>query len=73
MGGWMGAEQPAHENLRELGLVSLEKRWLCGDLLVAFQHLQRSCQEDGARLSTQCCMVGRHNRNKVKLEVRAGY
>ena len=55
------------ERLRELGLISLEKRRLWGHLIAAFQYLKGAYKKDRDRLfGKACCSRTRVNCFKLK-------
>ena len=57
----------SEDRLRELGLFSLEKRRLWGDLTAAFQCIKGAYKKDGDRLFIRACCDGtRGNVFKVK-------
>jgi len=63
-----GLEHLSYEDrLRELGLFSLEKRRLRGDLVTAFQYLKEVYEKDGDKLvRSACCNRTRGNCFKLK-------
>ena len=63
-----GMEHLSYEDrLRELGLFSLEKSGLQGDLLAAFQYLKGAYRKDGEGLFTRACS-DRTRGNSFKLK-----
>ena len=63
-----GIEHLPHEDrLRELGLFSLQKRRLQGDLTVDLQYLKVSYKKEGDRLFSRVC-GDRTRRNGFKLK-----
>ena len=58
---------PCRDRLRELGLFSLERRWLQGDLIAAFQYLKGAYKQERNQLFTRVDN-GRSRGNGFKLK-----
>jgi len=62
------------DRLRQLGLFSLMKKRLQGDLIAAFQYLTGAYKKDGDKLfSRACCNRTRGNSFKLKELIQTGY
>ena len=58
---------PCEDRLEELGLCSLEKRRLQGELIAVFQYLKRSYRKEGDRLFIRI-YCDKTSRNSFKLK-----